>query len=152
MLATDDRKTWTSTAVPIAARLRLRPDATLRSILDGAWWPRSREPIAELTNLLAALESHQAPVTRIMLNPKIWNSHPRRLLAAGRIVRLGWFTSQDPSLLIATTASDDRVDLLVVSPDASVAEADAAMGTAVSGEPTLRAADIVAAGSVRPTS
>jgi hypothetical protein len=150
MLTTDDRKTWISTAVPVATRLRWRPDPSVRSILDGAWWPRSREPVSELTALIAALDPRLTPVTSVMLNGQAWDSHPRRIQVAGRLVRLGWFTSQDPCLLIATTSNDRRVDLLVVSPDASTATADAAMGMAADGEPTLRAAAIMAADAPHP--
>lgn len=145
MLTTDERRTWISTAAPVAARLRLRPDPSVRSILDGAWWPRSREPVSELTALLAALEPRQSPVTNIMLNAQAWDSHPRRIRVAGRLVRLGWFSSLDPCLIIATTGNDQRVDLLVVSPDASQAAADAAMGLAADGASTLRPVDIAAA-------
>jgi hypothetical protein len=151
MLITNDRRTWISTTAPVAARLRLRPDATVRAILDGAWWPRSREPVSELTALLAALDLRHPPVTNVMLNAPAWDSHPRRIRVAGRTVRLSWFSSLDASLLIATTGDDQRVDLLVVPADASRATADAAMGTAVDGAPTLRAAAIMAAEATHPS-
>jgi Family of unknown function (DUF5994) len=145
MPTTDERKTWVSTAAPVAARLRLRLDASARSILDGAWWPRSREPVSELTALIAALGSRPQPITGVMLNAQAWDTHPRRIRVGDRLVRLGWFTSQDRCLLIATTSNDQRVDLLVVPPDTSYATADAAMHTAAQGAPTLRAAAIMAA-------
>jgi hypothetical protein len=150
MLTTDERKTWVSTTVPVAARLRLRTDASARTILDGAWWPRSREPVSELTTLVAALGQRPRPITGVMLNAQAWDSHPRRIVVAGRPVRLGWFTSQDPCLLIATTSNDQRIDLLVVPPDTSRATADAAMHTAAQGAPTLRAAAIMAAVPAHP--
>jgi Family of unknown function (DUF5994) len=151
MLTADDRKTWISTTVPVAARLRLRCDLSVRSILDGAWWPRSREPVSELTALIAALDPRHPPVTSVMLNGQAWDSHPRRIRVAGRLVRLGWFTSLDPCLLIATTSNDQRVDLLVVPPDASRATANAAMDMAAEGAPTLRAAAIMASDATRPS-
>jgi Family of unknown function (DUF5994) len=145
MFTTDDPRTWISTSEPVVARLRLRPDASVRSILDGAWWPRSREPVTELTNLIAALDLRPTLVTSVMLNGRAWDSHPRRIRVAGRVVRLGWFASLDACLVIATTSNDQRVDLLVVSADATPAPAHAAMGIAVDGAPTLRAADIMTA-------
>jgi hypothetical protein len=57
----------------------------------------------------------------------------------------GWFTTLDANLLIATTGTDWRVDLLVVAPAASAASAAAAAAMATEGAPTLRAADIAAA-------
>jgi hypothetical protein len=152
MASADDRKTWISTEAPVVSRLEFRADPAVRAILDGAWWPRSRDAVAELTNLITALDARHTPVTRIMLNPGAWGSHPRRLGVAGRTVRLGWFTTLDASLLIATTSSDQRVDLLVVSPDAPPASAQTAITMACDGDVTLRATAIVTAVSAeKPT-
>ncbi len=130
-------------------RLRLRPVGSVRSILDGAWWPRSREPVVELTALIAALDLRQLPVSKLILNAQAWDSHPRRIRVADRVIRLGWFASLDACLLIAATVDDQRVDLLVVSPDATRAVASPAMGMAADGPPCQRAADIAAAAAIR---
>jgi hypothetical protein len=140
-----DRKTWISTLPAVAPRLELRQDPSVRTILDGAWWPRSRATVTELTNLIIALDGRQVPVTRIMLNTGAWDEHPRRVGVAGRTVRLGWFHTLDANLLIATTGTDQRVDLLVISPDTSTARAAAAANMATDGAPTLRPAAILAA-------
>jgi hypothetical protein len=145
MVPADDRRTWISTLPPVAPRLELRQDPSVRTILDGAWWPRSGATIIELTNLIIGLDERHLPVTRVMLNPHSWDEHPRRVGVAGRTVRLGWFTTLDTNLLIATTGTDQRVDLLVIAPDASPASAAAAATMATDGDPTLRAAAIVAA-------
>jgi hypothetical protein len=152
MVLARDRKTWISTLPPVAPRLELRQDPSARTILDGAWWPRSRATVTELTNLIIALDDRQLPVTRIMLNTGAWDEHPRRISVAGRTVRLGWFHTLDANLLIATTGTDQRVDLLVIAPDASTARAAAAATMATEGDPTLRAAAIVAAVSTRAPS
>jgi Family of unknown function (DUF5994) len=140
-----DRKTWISTLPAVAPRLEVRQDPSVRTILDGAWWPRSRATVTELTNLIIALDGRQVPVTRIMLNTSAWDEHPRRISVAGRTVRLGWFHTLDANLLIATTGTDQRVDLLVIAPDTSTARAAAAATMATDGEPTLRPAAILAA-------
>src|SRR6201999_3377861 len=95
--------------------------------------------------LIRGLADRHLPVTRIMLNPDSWDEYPRRISVAGRTVRLGWFTTLDSNLLIATTGTDQRVDLLVVAPDTSPASAAAAATMATDGDPTLRAAAIAAA-------
>jgi len=141
----DDHKTWISTAPAVAPRLRWRNEPSASALLDGAWWPRSRATVTELANLITGLDDRYLPVTRIMLNPAAWNEHPRRISVAGRTVRLGWFTTLDTNLLIATTGTDQRVDLLVVAPDTSPASAAAAATMATDGDPTLRAAAIAAA-------
>ena len=150
MPTADDHKTWISTAAVVAPRLRLRSDTSVRSILDGAWWPRSREPVTELTALVAALDLRHTPVVNVMLNAQAWDNHPRRIRVAERVIRLGWFATLDAHLLIATTGDNHRVDLLVISPDTTPAIADVAMDMAVDGVPTLRPADIMAAATPRP--
>ena len=59
-----------------------------------------------------------------------WDSHPTRLAIAGRILRLGYFSSQPASLLTALCADGERVDLLVIPPDTPSDTADAAMDLA----------------------
>jgi len=149
MHAANDRRTLISTAAPAAPRLKFRGEVSRRTILDGAWWPRSRDVVVELSNLVAALDARQFPVARIMLNPSVWDSHPRRIGVAGRTVRLGWFTTLGAELLIATTSGDQRVDLLVVSPNAPPASADAAMTMASDGPDALTAAGVWAAASAQ---
>lgn len=151
MVLARDRKTWISTLPPVAPRLELRRDPSVRTILDGAWWPRSRTTVTELTNLITTLDDRQVPASRVMLNPQSWDEHPRRISVAGRTVRLGWFTTQDANLLIVTTGNDRRVDLLVIAPDTPAASAAAAATMATDGDPTLRAAAIAAAVSIRPS-
>jgi hypothetical protein len=138
----DDRRILISTAAPAAPRLKFRREVSRRAILDGAWWPHSHDPVVEVSNLVAALDARQVTATKIMLNPAGWDSHPRRIEVAGRTVRIGWFTTLDAELLIATTGGDQRVDLLVVSPDAPSASAEAAMTTASGGPDALTAAAV----------
>jgi hypothetical protein len=111
----------------------------------GPGGPRSHDPVVEVSDLVVALDARQLPVARIMLNPSGWDSHPRRIGVAGRTVRLGWFATLDAELLIATTSEDKRVDLFVVSPDASSASVDVAMTMASSGPDALTATVLRAA-------
>ena len=145
----DDHRASGTAAGPAATRLALRGDGSARTILDGAWWPRSRDPVAELADLLAALDARQWPITRIMLNSGAWDDHPRRVGFAGRTVRVGWFATLDANLVIATTSSERRIDLLVISPDASSSWADTAMSMACNGAGSLTATAILAAVSTR---
>jgi hypothetical protein len=70
-------------------------------LLDGAWWPRSTGPVAELPGLVLAIDKLRGPVTRLVLAAAGWDGHPRRLGMNGRVLRLGYFTSQPASLLTA---------------------------------------------------
>ncbi|HSX96150.1 MAG TPA: DUF5994 family protein, partial [Streptomyces sp.] len=86
-------------AVP-AARLALRTDGAngaSRGLLDGAWWPRSRDLLVELPALTHVLDPLWARITRIAVNPTHWPVVPRRVPVDGHVVKVGWFTADiDP--------------------------------------------------------
>ncbi|UWP85451.1 DUF5994 family protein [Dactylosporangium fulvum] len=121
-----------------------------RAVLDGGWWPRSRDPVAELPGLILALNERYGPIRQLMLNSGTWDGHFRRLAVGTRVVRVGWFSTVDPGMLIATTERGDQIDLLVVPPEATAATADTAMATAADPTNRLRAAAILAASRTAP--
>jgi hypothetical protein len=120
----------TATTPPSTPRLRLEPTGSRRSMLDGGWWPRSTDPVAELPGLVLAIDTLRGPVTRLVLSASGWDSQPRRLQVADRVLRLGYFTSQPATLLTALCDNGDRVDLLIIAPHTEPGTADAAMITA----------------------
>jgi hypothetical protein len=93
-------------------RLGFRLDHSAPTVLDGAWRPRSRDAVAELVDLVVALDSQHAVITLVMLNPGDWHDHPRRIQADGRSVQVAWIDDLDPAVLIAST-SLGRISLLV---------------------------------------
>lgn len=117
----------TATTAPSTPRLRLEPSRSRHTLLDGGWWPRSRDPIAELPGLVLAIDTLRGPVTRLVLSASGWDSRPGRLQVADRVVRLDYFTSQPDSLLTALCDRGDRVDVLVVAPGTEPGPAAAAM-------------------------
>ena len=125
--AAANRMTMISLSPPSTPRLRMEPTGSRRTLLDGGWWPRSTDPVTELPGLVLAIDKLRGPVTRLVLSAVGWDSHPRRLGVAGRVLRLGYFASQPTGLLTALCANGDRVDLLVVPPDTAGGTADAAM-------------------------
>jgi hypothetical protein len=112
------------------ARLALAPRRIDRAVLDGGWWPRSRDSSAEVPALVAALTQRYGPIRHVLLNSATWADRPRRLTAGTRVVRMGWFISQDPALATAITTGGDQLDLLVVPPDTSPEAAERAMAAA----------------------
>jgi hypothetical protein len=146
-LTTANRMTTISLSAPSTPRLRMEPTGSRRALLDGGWWPRSTDPIAELPGLVLAIDRLRGPVTRLVLSADGWGEHPRRLGVAGRVLRLGYFTSQPISLLTALCANGDRVDLLVVPPDTADGTADAAMVLAATTSNLVHAQQILLAAS-----
>jgi hypothetical protein len=144
--AAANRLTVYSPTEPSTPRLRMEPTGSRRTLLDGGWWPRSTDPVAELPGLVLAIDKLRGPVIRLVLSAAGWKSHPRRLGLDGRVLRLGYFASQPISLLTALCDNGDRVDLLIVPPDTAGDTAEAAMVVAATTSNLVHAQDIVAAG------
>jgi hypothetical protein len=125
--------------------VKLVPVRASRAVLDGGWWPRSADPIAELPGLVLVLSERYGPVRQLMLNRRSWDAWPPRLAVGARVVRIGWFASVDPAMAIATTERGDQLDLLVVPPGVAEAAARRAMAQAADPTGTVRAPDLLAA-------
>jgi hypothetical protein len=137
-------------APPAPAGLRLQLDPTMAGTgaVDGGWWPRSRDPDAELPGLIAGLGSSLGPITRVALNLDAWDTTPRRVAVDGRRVRVGWFRHMDADTIGVTRAFQDRVALLVVPPQATSAAAGVAMSMAADAANSAGPADILAAAGI----
>jgi hypothetical protein len=130
-----------------AARLALKADGTSPGLLDGAWWPRSRDLLSELPALTDALEPLWGRITRIAVNPAHWPVIPHEVPVHGHIVKVGWFTSElDPHKLLLLSYGTGRWDLLVVPPGTEAGQAARLMDTASDCDgPPLTASALMAA-------
>jgi hypothetical protein len=133
---------------PPGLRLQLDPTMAGTGAVDGGWWPRSRDPDAELPGLIAGLESSLGPITRVALNLDAWDTAPRRVAVDGRRVRVGWFHHMDAHTIGVTRASQDHMVLLVVPPQATTAAAGIAMAMAADAATSAGPADILAAAGI----
>ncbi|MFI1678533.1 DUF5994 family protein [Streptomyces sp. NPDC020607] len=130
-----------------AARVALKDDGASRGLLDGAWWPRSRDLLSELAALIDVLDPLWGRITRVAVNPKYWPIIPRRVPVDGHIVRVGWFTSEiDPHKLLLLSYGAGRWDLLIIPPETGP-DAAARLMAAASGRdgPLLTASALIAA-------
>ncbi|HTJ36626.1 MAG TPA: DUF5994 family protein [Dactylosporangium sp.] len=103
-------------APPTGVRLEFRTAPGASVAFDGAWWPRTRNSIGELAALIHALDVRRTRVRLLMLNPYGWRDRPRRIDAAGRVVRIEWITMLDRSVVIGATDKDQRIDLRLIVP------------------------------------
>ncbi|MDH6215209.1 DUF5994 family protein [Streptomyces pseudovenezuelae] len=98
-------------------RLALAPTGSTPPLLDGAWWPRSRDLAAELPLLTAVLDPLWGRITRITVNPTHWPTVPRKVSVAGHVVKVGWFLhEQDEHELLLLSYHVGRWNLLVIPP------------------------------------
>jgi hypothetical protein len=115
---------------PGTAVVRLETTHDRQGVLDGAWWPRSRDIVAELPGLIAALTEHLGPITRVGLDAGAWEELPTRMTVDGRVVHIDSSAVGDATVLI-TRGGQDLFSLLVVPPHATPDAARAAMAEAV---------------------
>lgn len=92
--------------------------------LDGGWWPRSRDPLAELSDLLLHLAAVPGAGTRAVHAALTWEDwdHPDPLgapdaeAALETGVRIGW-TVEERHVVVLSLADGTTLRLLVVPPD-----------------------------------
>ncbi|MGW2642445.1 DUF5994 family protein [Streptomyces sp. NPDC001348] len=119
-------------------RLVLAPLGTAPALIDGAWWPRSRDLTAELPALIEVLDPLWGRITRVAVNPRFWPAIPRKVPVHGHVVHVGWFEAgQDPHKLLLSYAVG-RWDLLVIPPETEPVTAARLMATATDRSRTLR--------------
>ncbi|MFJ3337049.1 DUF5994 family protein [Streptomyces sp. NPDC086766] len=127
---------------PGSALLRLQTTESREGVLDGAWWPQSRDIGAELPALLSALTGHLGPITRVGLDTAAWDGLPTRIVVDDQVVRIDSFPVGDDTVLI-TRGDKDIFSLLVVPPDTAPEAARAAMAQAVRADNVTQAEQIL---------
>ncbi|MGG2462049.1 DUF5994 family protein [Streptomyces sp. RGM 3693] len=131
MTATIDRTIISERAPSPPARLSFTPAGSPPGLLDGAWWPRSRDLFRELPALIEALDARWGRITHVTVNPTYWPVVPRKVPVAGHTVHVGWFAAeQDPNKLILLSYTAGRWDLLVIPPETDPAAAARLMSAA----------------------
>ncbi|MFD8347835.1 DUF5994 family protein [Streptomyces coelicoflavus] len=126
-------------------RLSLAPDGSAPLLLDGAWWPRSRDLAAELPALASVLDPLWGRITRITVNPAQWPVVPRKVPVAGHVVKVGWFRfEQDEHELLLLSYHVGRWNLLVVPPRTDPAAAAWLMAAASDPRRTATASSLLA--------
>ncbi|MFI6486769.1 DUF5994 family protein [Streptomyces sp. NPDC050564] len=133
-----------------AARLTLKTDGTSRGLLDGAWWPRSRDLLSELPALTDVLDPLWGRITRIAVNPKHWPVIPPKVPVHGHIVKVGWFTPEiDPHKLLLLSYGTGRWDLLIIPPETGAESAARLMAAASDYDGPLTTSALIAADEAR---
>ncbi|WP_079405632.1 DUF5994 family protein [Streptomyces sp. 3211] len=134
---------------PGTALLRLETTHSREGILDGAWWPRSRDIETELPALISVLTEHLGPITRVGVDASAWNGLPTRLVIDDQVVHLDPDPVGDDTVLI-TRGHNDHFALLVVPPDTTADAAREAMARAVRADNITQAAQILIATTPEP--
>ncbi|MFC8199402.1 DUF5994 family protein [Streptomyces sp. NPDC060006] len=115
-------------------RLRLAPRGGLPYRIDGAWWPRSYDLLAELPRLLTGLPHTWGHIGSVTVNGAAWTAAPDRMLVRDQVVRLHRTTVvAAPHTICLLAPGRGRWDLLVVPPDTPQDTAEPLMAAAANG-------------------
>ncbi|MFE7650447.1 DUF5994 family protein [Streptomyces phaeoluteigriseus] len=99
-------------------RLHLAPESPVPRRVDGVWWPRSNDLLAELPELLAGLPRAWGDIVSVMVNGTTWAGAPGRMLVCNQVVRLRRSTATHaPDTIVLMAPGQGRRDLQVVPPD-----------------------------------
>lgn len=134
---------------PGTTLLRLETTRSREGLLDGAWWPCTRDIETELPALIRVLTGHLGPITRVGVDASAWNSLPTRLVIDDRVVHLDSDPVGDDTVLI-TRGDNDHFALLVIPPDTAASAAREAMARAVRADNITQAAQILIATTPEP--
>ncbi|MFD6966863.1 DUF5994 family protein [Streptomyces sp. NPDC059949] len=134
---------------PGTALLRLKTTRSREGLLDGAWWPRTRDIEAELPALISVLTEYLGPVIRVGVDGPAWNGLPTRLVIDDQVVHLDSDPVGDDTVLI-TRGHNDHFALLVVPPDTTADAAIEAMARAVRADNITEAAQLLIATTPEP--
>lgn len=125
-------------------RLTLARAGAPPALIDGAWWPRSRNLTEELPALVECLDPLWGRITRIAVSRTLWPVIPGEVPAHGHMVRVGWSNAgQDPHKLLLLSHTFGRWDLLVIPPETAPATAARLMATATDPSRSLTATGLI---------
>ena len=134
-----------------ALRLSLHPVLDRRAVVDGAWWPYSRDAAAELPNLIAAVDQRLGRTTlRIGVHQDAWRRIPRRIPARGRQVRIGWFRQTDPRVITLIFAAGEPIVLLIIPANTATGAAETTLKLTAQDTAGLSINDILTLASLPP--
>ena len=88
-----------------------------QSVMDGGWWPRTRDVSKELPALLTAVGSRfGVVVARVSLSATVWDATPEQISVGDRIVQVAWFRAPEARTIRLLGDRFWHVDLLVIPP------------------------------------
>jgi hypothetical protein len=152
----------TATSVPpaapaelpaIAVRLRLKQPGNHPGLVNGAWWPRSRDLARELPPLVAALDPVWGRIYHVTVQVDMWPEIPKKVVAGEHVLRVGWFDAEQDrnDLCLISLRGGERWDLLVVPPELDAGTAERLMVDATTSGNLQSASALLAASNADPT-
>jgi hypothetical protein len=132
-----------------AARILLKPPSEHPGMVNGAWWPRSRDLVRELPLLVAALDGIWGQIHHVTVQVDMWPDIPERVRTGKNMVRVGWFDAEQDrhDVCLLSVPGRGRWDLLVVPPELDPETSARLMATAASPGNMQTASSLIATAS-----
>lgn len=86
-------------------------------VLDGGWWPQSRDIDVELADLVDHFPVVTGQVTRALYSRPDWDRQPHSVRVARGRLKTGSFPRDNTHLIVLSMSTGNQVRLLVVPPD-----------------------------------
>ena len=99
-------------------RVRINSNRLPSEHVDGAWWPRSAQLIAELPALLSSVSDRLGEVVAVGYPRGGWVDVPPRVDIGGQPVQLLGLTSHDPAVIVIGR-DGHHLTLRVIAPEVS---------------------------------
>lgn len=150
MTTSPARPVPTATTERLPLRLRLDHDRQ-SGLLDGAWWPQSRDLQVEAADLVDRFPQDVGRVGRLLFSRPDWDAvagapAPHRIHSRRGWVKVGSFPSDDTRVMVVAMQSGQRLRLLVVPSDTDPAVAEEIMERAADTDNTRSAAELLGVG------
>lgn len=98
-------------------RLQLKPYRAVSEHLDGAWWPRSTDLVAELPDLVASVSERLGQVVMVGYRRNGWEETPPLAQIGDHTIELLGFNSDEPTSVILIGEGGQHITLHVIRPD-----------------------------------
>lgn len=144
MPTSNDPSRSPGTRAPAPGRLRLRlAGGPGRRLLDGGWWPWSRDLGAELTDLVTQFPAESGRIVSVVVSRPDWDSAPQHPVVGGGRVRVDWFPPGPMHLVHLALAAQTDLHLLVIPPGLTPAQGEEALLAAATTGNTHSSADLL---------
>jgi hypothetical protein len=122
-------------------------------MVNGAWWPRTRDLTCELPPLIAALDRAWGRIYHVTVQVGMWPEIPKKVVTGDHVVRVGWFDAeQDPNdICLISLRGGERWDLLVIPPELDAQAAERLLANATTPGILQSASALLAAVKADPT-
>jgi hypothetical protein len=142
----DDRRAIPVSDVVADGRLVFTSPCAQQGVLDGGWWPRSRDLSQELPALLAAVASRfGVVVARVSLSATVWDATPEQVAVGDRVVQVAWFRVRDARTIRLLGEHFRHLDLLVIPAGTDADAAGRALALMANGDSVAAVAAISSA-------